>query len=134
MRVGRPLYFGLGVVCVGLGYLGAILPLMPSTVFFLIALWSFQKSSPKFEQWLLERPVIGPTLTDWRETRSIRPRTKVVAIASIWVTMAISGGIMVARQRPLYIPALLAAVGVGVSWYIATRPSTADVPTLTEAV
>ena len=41
-----------GWACVGLGTFGAVLPLLPSTVFFIVALWAFTRSSPKVARWL----------------------------------------------------------------------------------
>ena len=72
----------LGFVCVGLGYVGVILPGVPSTIFFICALWAFKRSSPRFESWLLSHRVFGPTLQDWDEYRAIKLRTKIVAIST----------------------------------------------------
>lgn len=99
-RAFRPLFIGLGVVCVGLGYLGAVLPVMPSTIFFLIALWAFKRSSPQFEDWLMNKSFIGPTLRDWEEHRSIKRSTKVTVLIVAWTSILVSALIvdnMVAR-------------------------------------
>lgn len=118
-KVVRLSYLGLGVGCVGLGYIGVLVPGMPSTVFFICALWAFKRSSPKFEVWLLEHRVFGPTLRRWDEDRSMTRRTKVIAIVTMAVCIAIS---MIFIHR-LWVKILLGAIGLGVAAYIATRKS-----------
>ena len=49
-----------------LGLLGVILPLLPATPFFILALFGFSKSSPKFQIWLLNLPGIGDDLRHWQ--------------------------------------------------------------------
>src|SRR5688500_7324122 len=83
-------YLLLGLLCVALGFIGYIVPGMPGTVFFIVALWAFKRSSPRLEQWLLNHRLVGPTLRDWHETRSISKGTKAFAIAAIWVCIGVS--------------------------------------------
>lgn len=115
-RIARGVYVGAGFGFVGLGVLGAILPGLPSTVFFILALWAFKKSSPRFERWLLENRYIGPTLRDWDEHRSIRRGTRNFAIALIWVTITISAVFI----GSWWLRGLLAAVAIGVTTYLMT--------------
>ena len=115
----RALFLILGIGCVGLGYVGVVVPGMPSTIFFICALWAFKRSSPRFEDWLLNHKAFGPTLRDWDESRSIRPRTKVVAIA----TMSVCVGISLCFIRKPAVQIIVAATCVLVAIYIATRKS-----------
>lgn len=120
----RPLYFLLGIVFVGLGYLGYILPVMPGTVFLILALWSFKRSSPRLEDWLLNRSPMGPTLRDWENGRSMRRRTKFVAIGMMWASILASIAIVWPRPTAIWLVPLLLAIAIGVSIYIWTRPTT----------
>lgn len=115
-RVVRGVYVGVGFGFVGLGVLGAILPGLPSTVFFLLALWAFKRSSPRFEQWLLDNRYIGPALRDWDEHRSIRRGTRNFAIALIWITI----GASILFVSSWWVRGALAAVATGVTIYLLT--------------
>lgn len=77
MRVG--LLF-LGIFSTGCGIIGVFLPVMPSTVFFLIALWAFSKSSLRMHHWLFSHPKFGRHLRDWHSHRVIPKRAKVLAV------------------------------------------------------
>ena len=47
------LYIALGLLAVGLGTLGVVVPGLPTTPFVLLASWLFYRSSPRLQQLLL---------------------------------------------------------------------------------
>jgi hypothetical protein len=73
-------YRFVGVVCVGLATAGVFLPLMPTTVFLLIALWAFAKGSPEWADRVRRHPRLGPFVRDWEERRAIPRRAKALAV------------------------------------------------------
>jgi uncharacterized membrane protein YbaN (DUF454 family) len=59
----------LGLFFVGMAYIGAIVPGIPTTFFALLAAWAFSKSSPKLDKWLHEHRVFGKYLNNWEQKR-----------------------------------------------------------------
>lgn len=74
-----------GLLALGLGILGAFLPLLPTTVFILLAAWCFAKSSPKWHQRLLNNTLFGPMIEQWESGQCIPNKAKVIAISSMLI-------------------------------------------------
>lgn len=110
-------FMALGFLFVGLGYVGVIVPGMPTTIFMILAVWAFKKSSPRFENWLLNHRVFGPTLRDWDEHRAITLRTKYIAIGTMF---AFAGVSLFFIKKPI-IQLIVALCVAGVAVYIWTR-------------
>ena len=87
----RSLYFLLGWCFFGLGAVGTVVPGLPTTPFMLLALWAFSKSSQRFHDWLYSHRVFGPPLQQYRTHRVIPGKAKLLAVA----TMAVSLGYLV---------------------------------------
>ncbi|MEM7098236.1 MAG: YbaN family protein [Pseudomonadota bacterium] len=86
----RYLWISLGWLCVGLGLLGAFLPLLPTTPFLLLAAYAFSRGSERLHEWLVSHPKLGPPIRDWQNEGAISRRTKVVATVSVAVIFGLS--------------------------------------------
>ena len=120
----RWLWFALGWVAVGLGSIGVVVPGLPTTVFFILAAACFSRSSPRFEQWVLDRPGVGPLVRDYRAGLGMPRRAKQAAISAIVVACGVSA--VLSRQRLWLVLAIIALglVGVGwILWKVPTRPA-----------
>lgn len=84
-RLVRLLWLTLAVFNLGLAFIGAVLPGMPSTVFVLISAWAAARGSPRFHRWLLQHPWFGPSLANWANGRKVSRRAKWTASASMSV-------------------------------------------------
>lgn len=76
-----------GVFFVGLAILGAILPMLPTTVFLILATACFAKSSPRMEKKLLANKTFGPLIHDWQTYRSIPLKAKRMALSCICLSV-----------------------------------------------
>lgn len=73
----------IGILFVGLAFLGVFLPILPTTPFLLVAAACFAKSSPRLYKMLLENKLFGPLIYHWQQSRSIPKRAKIIALTSI---------------------------------------------------
>ncbi|MDZ4762432.1 MAG: YbaN family protein [Alphaproteobacteria bacterium] len=118
-RALRPVYFLAGCACVGLGVAGYILPMMPGTVFLILAAACFARSSPRFEAWLVTHPRFGPGVVAWREKGAIPTRVKILAIGM----MILSFGLVLASRAPPVAVAVTALFLAVSALFVGTRPS-----------
>ncbi len=81
----RRLYLVAGFIALGLGLIGAALPIMPTVPFLLLAVYCFARSNPEWEQKILDHPHWGPQVKDWQERRAISRKAKTLAILAMTV-------------------------------------------------
>ena len=106
----------------GLGAIGVVLPLVPTTPFLLLGRLVFARSHRRFYVWLLDNRIFGPTARQWQEYRSIALRTKVLAVTLLVLTL----GPSVVFFVPLWpVKVVLVAIGVSVIWFLVRLPTTA---------
>lgn len=121
----RAVWRTLGLSFVGLGFIGAVLPLVPTTIFLILAAGCFARSSPRLEAWLLAHPRFGPTLRAWREDGAIGPRAKIMACSGI----ALGYALFWWGARPgLAIDLIVGTAMAGCAAFILTRPSPRQPP------
>ena len=113
-RFWRPLLIAAGVLLVVIGAIGIFVPLLPTTVFLLLAAICFGKSSPGAYRWLMTNRVFGRMLRDYHEGRRATLRTKITSIATLWLGLAVT----VWFVRTLWIDAGLLAIGIAVSIHL----------------
>ena len=104
-----------GFVLVGIGVLGMFLPLLPTTVFFILAAWCFARSNERFHHWLHTNRYFGKYLTSIRRGAGMPLRAKIITIAFLWAGILTSAIFM---TENLYIRILLIAIAVGVTWHL----------------
>ncbi len=112
----RPLYLAGGLVSVGLAVVGAVLPIMPTVPFLLLAVFCFARSNPDWERRILDHPKWGPQLRDWRERRAISRPAKTAALTAMAAGAVITWATLGAPWYYLSIAILVFAGG-----WIATR-------------
>lgn len=86
----------LVVIFVTLGFIGALLPGLPTTVFLILAAWAASKGWPSMDAWLLNHPKYGQTLRDWRANGTVPRKAKWIAS----IMMLFSGILMFFTTAP----------------------------------
>lgn len=114
-------YIAVGWCCLGLGFIGILLPLLPTTPFILLAAFCFSRGSITLHQWLLAQKTFGPLIRDWNQYGIIRLRVKWTSAALLVLMM---GYPVVFGTLSLLIKTFLVAVGLSVIGFIWSRPST----------
>jgi uncharacterized membrane protein YbaN (DUF454 family) len=106
-----------GYIALGLGVAGIVTPLLPHTPFFLLAAYCFAQGSPRMHHWMRTNRITGASVTAWETNKALPRKTKVVAIATTILSMALSTLIV----EHIALKLLLMFGAVGISVYIATR-------------
>ena len=119
----RLLWMLAGVALFALGAVGVVLPVLPTTVFWIGAVACFARSHPATAERILAHPVFGPPLQRYRDHGVIDARGKRTAL----LAMAVSGLVTVVMSRSLLISAGVCGSLALVALYIATRPETVPV-------
>jgi uncharacterized protein len=121
-KAGHWLLIAFGFLNVGLGVIGVFVPGLPTTVFLIIALWAFSKSSERFQKWLWHHHRFGPSLQAWHNHRVIPLKAKILAVATMTLSLLYLT-FFVAESWVL--PTSVAAIMVPVALYLLTRNSAA---------
>ncbi len=121
----RALFALAGWIFVALAAAGAVLPLLPTTPFLLLAAACWVRSSDRLYQRLVANRWLGPYLRAWREEHRVPRRAKVTAIALVVVTFASSIAFAVDAT---WVRALLVALGLGLVGFLARLPTGANGP------
>ncbi len=121
-RLVRFAWFGLGWCAVALGGIGVIVPGLPTTGFMILAAACFARSSPRFEQWILDLPGVGKSVADYRSGLGMPMRAKVSAVSMMAIAISIS---VILLLDNLAVRAAIVAAGIVGTWYITRRVPTA---------
>jgi uncharacterized membrane protein YbaN (DUF454 family) len=119
-----------GTLCVGLAVIGIVVPLLPTTPFLLLAAVCYARSSDRFYQRLLSHPWLGEPIRNFRERRGLRRRQKVVALLTLWASIAVTLRLALAAG---WVAWLLVAVALGVTVYVLRLETLPDSPAAPQA-
>ncbi len=114
----------LGYGFFGVGAIGTVLPLLPTTGFWILAVWCLAKSDDPLAQALLDHPKFGPSLRDWFDHGAICRTGKLFAVGGM-----IASFVAIVLFASLS-ASLLTVIGVSlaiVSAWLVTRPNPEDV-------
>ncbi len=113
-------YLTLGWLFFITGMIGAVLPVLPTTIFMILALWAFSKSSDRFHQWLYNHKIFGAALQQWQHYKIIPIKAKVLAITMISLSMLY---LYFFIELTNWVVVLLELTMISVILYILSKPS-----------
>jgi uncharacterized membrane protein YbaN (DUF454 family) len=86
----RKVWVVLGFGSLVLAVIGAILPIMPTTCFVILAAACFARGSTRFHGWIRNNRLFGPMVRDWEQHRSMPLRAKLVAVPGLVISLGTS--------------------------------------------
>lgn len=119
-RLMKVLLVAAGTLCVGLGVLGIFLPLLPTTVFLLMAAACYARSSDRFYQRLVNSRWLGSYIRNHREGRGMTRGQKALTLALLWAGI---GATMFWTVDAWWLRALLLLIALGVTVHVVRLPA-----------
>lgn len=125
INVMRVAYFCMGCLLVALGVIGAVTPLLPTTIFLIGAAGCFARSSPRLEAWLLDHPRFGKPLRDWRAAGAISRPSKIMACSGMTIGFVV---FWFSAHPSMLLAAGVAGLLLACAGYVVSRPTIANQP------
>jgi uncharacterized membrane protein YbaN (DUF454 family) len=113
----RYIYLSLGILLVGIGIVGIILPLLPTTIFLILASACFVKSSPQMNEWLKRNKYLGVYIRNYQDKTGMTKVSKISTILVLWVGILASAYFV---TQSLSIRIILGIIAIGVTIHIVT--------------
>lgn len=116
----KAVYLSLGIFFFALGAIGVVVPGLPTTVFMLLALWAFARSSERFHDWLYHHPLFGPPLQEWHRYRVIPLRAKALAVTMMAASLVY---LIFFTALGIWLKWATVLVMLYGAWFILSKPS-----------
>ena len=104
-----------GILLVIIGVIGIFLPILPTTIFLILASACFVKSSPKANEWLRNHKLLGVYLKNYQDKSGLTVKAKVFNISLLWIMILTS---VYFFTEELFIKLLLLAIAIGVTIHL----------------
>lgn len=88
-KIKKAFWFVCGILCLGVAYLGIILPGIPWSTPILGAAFCFAKSSEKFHNWIMNHKTFGPFITEWQTYKVYPQKAKYIMMAVMSTSLAV---------------------------------------------
>ncbi len=118
--VKRTLLVIAGTLFLAIGFVGIIIPVLPTTPLLLLAAACYLRGSERLHRWMIENSIFGEFIRNYTEGRGIKPRQKAVTLVFLWVTISLSALYMIEN---LLVRIMLFIIATAVSVHLFALPS-----------
>jgi len=110
-------YFYLisGFILIAIGVIGIFLPLLPTTIFLILASIWFIKSTPKANEWLRNHKVLGGYIDNYQNKTGLTRNVEIANIVTLWTSISLSAFLL---TDELYIRIILFIIAIGVTIHL----------------
>ncbi len=120
-KIVRAVFFVAGTVSLAVGTIGIVLPILPTTPLLLLALACYCRSSKRMTKWVLTNKYFGSYIRRYKEGKGIPIKTKIIALAALWITISYSAFFIV--NKWWIVQLILFAIAIAVSVHILRLPT-----------
>lgn len=115
----KQLYLGFGWLSFAVGFIGIFLPLLPTVIFWILAVWAWSHGAPHLAKKVFEHPEYGHPVREFFHHGIIARKGKYAAI----ISMCVSYALFLLLISPGRVSALVVAgILILVATWIAARP------------
>ncbi len=107
MSIKKIIYIVIACLGVGVGAVGAVLPLLPSFPFLMLAAFCFARSSEKLHTWFINTKLYKNNLESYVSGRGMTIETKIKVIVTVTLLMSI--GFVMMMLKAVYVPCIILA-------------------------
>ena len=107
MKLKKTIFIILGLISLGLGAIGAILPMLPTVPFLMLSAICFSKSSEKLDRWFKRTKLYKNNLETFANGEGMTLKVKIRIMLTVTILMAI--GFFTMFRKKLYIPCIILA-------------------------
>lgn len=113
--IAKYFYLLSGFLLVAIGVIGIFLPLLPTTIFLILASICFLKSSPKANEWLRNHKVLGGYIDNYQNKTGLTRKANIASIITLWTSISLSAFLL---TEELYIRIILLVIAIGVTIHL----------------
>ncbi|RBP67312.1 hypothetical protein DES36_10411 [Alkalibaculum bacchi] len=109
---------GIGTISLGLGIIGMVLPVLPTTPFLLLSAACYFRGSNRAYEYLLNHKVFGKYIDDYRNKGGITLKVKIYALTALWISISCC---IIFSQIPSFAKVAIFFIASAVTYHIASR-------------
>lgn len=94
MKIGKIILIAVGCICLALGTVGIVLPILPTVPFYMATAFCFAKSSERLHRWFVSSGVYKKHLQSFVEKRGMLLKTKLTILITVTLLMGFGFAMM----------------------------------------